>query len=88
VAYALPLAVTTNIIYAAVERLAVFCRHPNGAAVYGQIESRMAPCSSGTPEERPLFGERQPVMAATRGMIQHGGRFAIHFDSVLETQPT
>src|SRR5207245_2143296 len=30
-------------------------------------------------EERPLFRERQPVMAATRGMIQHGGRFAIPF---------
>src|SRR5213080_1584926 len=30
-------------------------------------------------QECLLFRERQPVMAATRGVIQHGGRFAIPF---------
>src|SRR5438132_628279 len=30
-------------------------------------------------QERLSFRERQPVMAATRVVIQHGGRFAIPF---------
>src|SRR5438552_17081035 len=30
-------------------------------------------------EERLSFRKRQPVMAATRSMVQHGGRFAIPF---------
>src|SRR5438270_2202133 len=30
-------------------------------------------------QECLLFRERQPVMAATRSMVQHGGRFAIPF---------
>ena len=30
-------------------------------------------------QECLLFRERQPVMAATRSMVQHGGRLAIPF---------
>jgi len=38
----------------------------------------MAPCSSvHARAERPLFRERQSVMATARGMIQHRARFAV-----------
>ena len=39
-------------------------------------------------QECLLFRERQPVMPATRGMIQTVVVLPSHFDSVLETQPT
>src|SRR6266516_2755041 len=69
-----------NVIYAAVEWLAVFVGIPTTQLLAGHIEFKDGAMLLGArEEERPLFRERQPVMAATRSMIQHGGRFAIPF---------
>src|SRR5207248_6311781 len=69
-----------NIIYAAVEWLAVFVGIPTAQLFAGHVEFKDGAMLLGAREqERPLFRERQPVMAATRGMIQNRGRFAIPF---------
>src|SRR5207249_4272470 len=69
-----------NIIYAAVEWLAVLVGIPTAQLLAGQVEFKDGAMLLGArEEERLLFRERQPVMAATRGMIQHRGRFAIPF---------
>src|SRR5207253_10485306 len=69
-----------DIIYAAVECLAVFVGIPTAQLLAGQVEFKDGAMLFGAREQECLlFRERQPVMAATRGMIQHGGRFAIPF---------
>src|SRR5213078_415134 len=69
-----------NIIYAAVEWLAVFVGIPTAQLLAGHIEFKDGAMLLGAREEERLsFRERQPVMAATWGMVQHGGRFAIPF---------
>src|SRR5256886_8880805 len=69
-----------NIIYAAVEWFAVFVRIPTAQLLAGQIELKNGAMLLGAREqERFLFRERQSVMAATRGVIQHRARFAIPF---------
>src|SRR5439155_18425002 len=69
-----------NIIYAAVEWLAVFVGIPTAQLLAGQVEFKDGAMLLGAREEERLsFRERQPVMAATRNMIQHRGRFAIPF---------
>src|SRR5207249_8093055 len=69
-----------NIIYAAVEWLAVFVGIPTAQLLAGHIEFKNGAMLLGArDEERPLFRERQPVMTATRSMVQHGGRFTIPF---------
>src|SRR5205807_12992 len=69
-----------NIIYAAVEWLAVFVGVPTTQVLASHVELKDGAMLLGArEEERPLFRERQPVMAATRSMIQHHRRFAIPF---------
>src|SRR5213596_414401 len=69
-----------NIIYAAVEWVAVLVGIPTAQLLAGHIEFKDGAVLLGArEEERPLFRERQPVMTATRGMIQHRGRFAVPF---------
>src|SRR5207249_9864387 len=69
-----------NIIYAAVEWLAVFVGIPTAQLFAGHVEFKDGAMLLGAREQECLlFRERQPVMAATRGVIQHGGRFAIPF---------
>src|SRR5207249_5392593 len=69
-----------NIIYAAVEWLAVFVGIPTAQLLAGHIEFKDGAMLLGArEEERPLFRKRQAVMAATRSMIQHRCRFAIPF---------
>src|SRR5207244_13566549 len=67
-----------NIIDAAVECLAVFVGIPTAQLLAGQIELKDGAMFLGAREQESLsFRERQPVMAATRGMIQHRARFAV-----------
>jgi hypothetical protein len=69
-----------NIVYAAVEWLAVFVGIPTAQLLAGHVEFKDGAMLLGAREqERLSFRERQPVMAAIRGVIQHGGRFAISF---------
>src|SRR6266516_744699 len=69
-----------NIIYAAVEWLAVFIGIPTAQLLASQVEFKDGAMLLGAREEERLsFRERQPVMAATRGVIQHRGRFAVPF---------
>src|SRR2546430_7367221 len=69
-----------NIIYAAVEWLAVLVGIPTAQLLAGHVEFKDGAMLLGAREEKRLsFRERQPVMAATRGMIQHRGPFAIPF---------
>src|SRR5207245_5675573 len=69
-----------NIIDPAVEWLAVFIGVPTAQLLAGHIEFKDGAMLLGAREQECLlFRERQTVMAATRGMIQHGGRFAIPF---------
>src|SRR5207245_4161401 len=69
-----------NIIYAAVEWLAVFVGIPTAQLLAGHVEFKDGAMLLGAREQECfLFRERQPVMAATRGGIQQGGRFAIPF---------
>src|SRR5947208_9545168 len=69
-----------NVIYAAVEWLAVFVGIPTAQLLAGHIEFKDGAMFLGAREEERLsFGERQSVMAATRGMVQHRGRLAIPF---------
>src|SRR5213076_3632084 len=66
--------------YAAREWLAVFVGIPTAQLLAGHVEFKDGAMLLGAREEERLsFRERQPVMTATRGMIQHGGRFAIPF---------
>ena len=56
------------------------CRHPNGAAVAGHVQFKDGAMIFGAREQECLpFRERQPIMAATRTVIQHGRRLAIPF---------
>src|SRR5439155_26989324 len=69
-----------NIIYAALEWLAVIVGLPTTHLLAGQVDfknSAMLLCAR--EQECLLFGERQAVMAAPRSMIQHRGRFAVPF---------
>src|SRR5204862_6318419 len=69
-----------NIIYAAVECLAVFVGVPTAQLLAGHVEFKDGAMLFGAREEERLsFSERQSVMAATRSMVQHGGRLAIPF---------
>src|SRR5207249_970457 len=69
-----------NVIYAAIEWLAVLVGIPTAQLLAGQIEFKDGAMLLGAREEECLsFRERQPVMAATRGVIQHGRRLAIPF---------
>src|SRR5437762_6802932 len=69
-----------NIIYAALKWLAVFVGIPPAQLLADHVQFKDGAMFLGArEEERPLFRERQPVMAATRSMVQHGGRFAIPF---------
>src|SRR5206468_7714257 len=76
-----------NIIYAAVEWLAVFVGIPTAQLLACHVELKDGAMLLGArKEERLSFRERQPVMAAYRGMIQHGGRFAIPFRQRVRDQ--
>src|SRR5205807_5830621 len=67
-----------DIIDATVEWLAVFVGIPTAQLLAGHIEFKNGAMLLGAREEERLsFRERQPVMAATRGVIQHRGRFAV-----------
>src|SRR4029077_4338822 len=69
-----------NIVDAAVEWLAVFVGIPTAQLLAGHIKFKDGAMLLGARQEEHLsFRERQSVMAATRRMIQHGGRFAIPF---------
>jgi hypothetical protein len=77
-----------NIIYAASNGLPFLSASQRRTACRsGRVQEwRHAPRAR--EQECLLFCERQPVMAATRSMIQHRVVLPSHFDSVLETQPT
>src|SRR5207248_6606222 len=69
-----------NLLYAAVEWLAVYVGIPTAQLLAGHIEFKDGAVLLGAGEQKCfLFRKRQAVMAATRGMVQHGGRFAIPF---------
>src|SRR5207253_10661911 len=69
-----------NIIYAALEWLAVFVGIPTAQLLAGDVEFKDGAMLLGAGEQECLlFRERQPVMATARGMIQYGGCFAVPF---------
>src|SRR5207244_11383236 len=73
-----------NIIYAAVECLAVLVGVPAAQLLAGHVEFKDGAMLLGAREqERLSFRKRQPVIATTRGMIQHGGRLAIPFRLIV-----
>src|SRR4029077_234023 len=60
--------------------LAVFVSIPTAQLLAGEVELKNSAMLLGAREQECLlFCERQPVMAATRSMIQHRGRFAVPF---------
>src|SRR2546430_16725311 len=65
-----------NIIYPAVEWLSVFVGVPTAHLLAGHVEFKGGAMLLSAREQGSfLFRERQPAMAPTPGLIQHGGRF-------------